>query len=607
MYNNSTTENVFPDTTLVDILKTRALHQPKQTAYTFLVNGETEEISLTYQELDQQAKAIAYELKNIKAIGKKALLLYPSGLEFIAAFFGCLYAGVVAVPANPPRRNQRLTRLQAIVKDTQPTIVLTTTPILNDIEHSFKQEPELTTLSCIPTENIDINLAQDLQLPQVTTDNLAFLQYTSGSTSVPKGVMITHGNLMHNEEMIKTAFQHTEKTVVVGWLPLFHDMGLIGNVLQPLYMGIPSIFMSPVAFLQKPWRWLSAISHYQATSSGGPNFAYDLCVNNITLSEQQSLDLSNWDLAFNGSEPVQAKTMQQFADTFASCGFRQKAFYPCYGMAETTLFVTGRVKTTPQVLQTVNADSLAQNQVVVECKNENSYVLVSCGKAWCDQQVIIVNPETLLQCPSDQVGEIWVSGASVASGYWGRTEETEHTFRAYLADTGAVPFLRTGDLGFLHDNQLFITGRLKDVIIIRGQNYYPQDIEMTVEKSHPALHPSCGAAFSVDIDNSERLVIVQEVERSYLRKLDGPEVVGNIREAITSQHSLQVYAVVLIKTNSIPKTSSGKIQRHACRSGFLAGNLNVVYDWSINFHNKYKVINLQSDIESTLDKLSTTR
>ncbi|MDJ0732648.1 MAG: fatty acyl-AMP ligase [Nostocaceae cyanobacterium] len=605
MYNNSTTENIFADSTLVDILKTRALHQPEQTAYTFLVNGETEEISLTYQELDRKAKAIAYELKNIKATGERALLLYPSGLEFIAAFFGCLYAGVVAVPANPPRRNQRLTRLQAIVKDAQATIVLTTTSILSNIERRFKEESELASLPCISTENIDSNQGQDWQFPPINRDSLAFLQYTSGSTSTPKGVMINHGNLMHNEEMIKRAFQHTEQSVVVGWLPLFHDMGLIGNVLQPLYVGIPSIFMSPVAFLQKPWRWLNAISRYQATTSGGPNFAYDLCVNNISISEQESLDLSSWNLAFNGAEPVQAKTLQEFAQTFASCGFRQSALYPCYGMAETTLFVTGRLKTSPQLLQRINADALAQNQVVVESKNERNHLLVSCGKAWCDQQVIIVNPETLLQCPPDQVGEIWVSGASIASGYWGRREETEYTFQAYLADTGEGPFLRTGDLGFLHDNQLFVTGRLKDAIIIRGQNYYPQDIELTVEKSHPALRSSCGAAFCVDIDNSERLVIVQEVERSYLRQLNGQEVVGNIRQAITAEHSLQVYAVVLIKTNSIPKTSSGKIQRHVCRSGFLAGNLNVIYDWSINPRNKHKFLNLQNDIESTLQKLST--
>ena len=607
MYNNSTIETISPDTTLVDILKSRALHQPEQIAYTFLVNGETEEISLTYQQLDRKAKAIANELINIKATGERALLLYPSGLEFIAAFFGCLYAGVIAVPANPPRRNQRLQRLQAIVSDAQATIVLTTTSILNNIASRFKQEAELASLPCFSTENIDSNQEINGQFPHINQSDLAFLQYTSGSTSTPKGVMISHANLMHNEEMIKRAFQHTQESIVVGWLPLFHDMGLIGNVLQPLYVGIPSIFMSPVAFLQKPWRWLNAISRYQATTSGGPNFAYDLCVKNITSSEQENLDLSSWNLAFNGAEPIQAKTLQQFAQTFADCGFSQEALYPCYGMAETTLFMTGRLKTSPQILQTVNSEALAQNRVVIENKNQNNHVIVSCGQAWCGQEVIIVNPETLLQCAPDEVGEIWVSGASIANGYWGRTEATENTFRAYLADTRKGPFLRTGDLGFLHDNQLFFTGRLKDAIIIRGQNYYPQDIELTVEKSHPALRLSCGAAFCVEIDDAEQLVIVQEVERSYLRQLDGQEVVGNIREVITSEHGLQVYAVVLIKTNSIPKTSSGKIQRHACRSGFLTGNLNVVYDWSINPRNKHKFLNLQNEIESTFQKISTPR
>ncbi|MEC4819707.1 MAG: fatty acyl-AMP ligase, partial [Scytonema sp. PMC 1069.18] len=598
MYNNSITKHISQCITIIDILKTRALYQSQQVAYTFLVDGETQEVTLTYQQLDQKAKAIAYELQSLKATGERALLLYPSGLEFIAAFFGCLYAGVVAVPANPPRRNQLLTRLQAIAKDSQATIVLTTTSILNEIKQRFQQETELATLPCIATENLDTSFTQDEQLPQLSSDTLAFLQYTSGSTSTPKGVAIAHANLMHNEEMIKRAFQHTEKSLVVGWLPLFHDMGLIGNVLQPLYMGIPTILMSPVAFLHKPSRWLKAISHYKATTSGGPNFAYDLCVSQMTLTEQESLDLSSWNLAFNGAEPVRSQTLEQFAEKFASCGFRKEALYPCYGMAETTLFVSGRLKTSQLVIQTVDAAALEQNQVVVETQNQKSHVLVSCGKAWHNQQVIIVNPETLVECPPGRIGEIWVWGPSVARGYWRRPEETEQTFRAYLADTGAGPFLRTGDLGFFHDDELFVTGRLKDVIIIRGQNHYPQDIELTVEKSHPALRPGCGAAFCVNIDNAERLVIVQEVERSYLRKLDGNEVVGNIREAVTAQHSLQVYAVVLLKTGSIPKTSSGKIQRYACRSGFLSGSLNVVYDWSQNIPSKHQFLDVRGCLKS---------
>lgn len=586
---------------IVDLLSYRALHQAKQVAYTFLVDGETKEISLTYQELDEKAKAIACELLSIRATGERALLLYPSGLEFITAFFGCLYAGVIAVPVYPPRRNQRMTRLQAIAKDAQATIALTTTSILTEIERSFKQEPELAALHCLATENLASN-THNWQPTNLRGNTLAFLQYTSGSTGTPKGVMITHANLLHNEEMIKKAFQHTQESVIVGWLPLFHDMGLIGNVLQPLYLGVPSIFMSPVAFLQKPWRWLNMISRYQATTSGGPNFAYELCVNKITASERASLDLSSWNLAFNGAEPVRAETLEQFARTFAVCGFRRKAFYPCYGMAETTLFVSGRLKTSPLVLQTVNATALEQNQVVVaESPNQKNPVLVSCGKAWLGQQVMIVNPETLLECLPNQVGEIWVAGASVASGYWKRPQETEQAFKAYLADTGAGPFLRTGDLGYLQDGELFITGRLKDVIIIRGRNHYPQDIELTVERSHPALRVGYGAAFAVNVNGQEQLVVVQEVERSYLRHLNVDEVVKAIRSGVSYEHELQVYSVVLVKTASIPKTSSGKIQRHACRIGFVEGSLDVVGEWTAN--PGADLVELATEVESLYEQL----
>ena len=569
--------NVDSVGTLVDILHSKALYQPDKKAFTFLLDGETKETSLTYRELHLQAFAIATNLQNLGASGERALLIYPPGLEFIVAFFGCLYAGVVAVPAYPPRRNQSLSRLQSIVADARATIGLTTKTVLSNVKHQFTHSPTLQALHWLATDNIASDLAQAWHKPAISSDTLAFLQYTSGSTGTPKGVMLSHGNLLHNEQMIQQAMQHTEKTIFVGWLPLFHDMGLIGDVLQSLYLGIPCILMSPVAFLQRPLRWLQAITRYKATTSGGPNFAYELCVSKITNQQREALDLSSWEIAFNGAEPVRVETLERFATAFEPCGFRREALYPCYGMAETTLLVSGGLKAALPVLTTIQGDALEQHRVVsASGENEEVRTLVGCGQTLLEQQIVIAHPHTLTRCQPNEVGEIWVWGNSVAQGYWNRPEETQTTFRAYLADTGEGPFLRTGDLGFLQDGELFVTGRIKDLIIIRGRNHYPQDIEMTVEHSHPVLQFGCTAAFSVEVKRQELLVVACEVERTSRRNLDVDEVVGAIRKAVSEQHDLEVYGVVLLKTASIPKTSSGKVQRHACKAGFLAESLSVV-------------------------------
>ncbi|MEC4812783.1 MAG: fatty acyl-AMP ligase [Scytonema sp. PMC 1069.18] len=566
--------------TLVDLLRYRATHQPNKVAYTFLVDGETEEVKLTYKQLDEQARAIGSLLQSMGVRGERALLLYPQGLEFVSGFFGCLYAGVIGVPAYPPRQNHSLLRLQAIVSDAQAKVVLTTSTVLSNAAQQIAQSPDLEALHWITTDEVDVNLSQGWHDPIVTPDTLAFLQYTSGSTGTPKGVMVSHENMMYNQKQIKQAMQHTEKTIFVGWLPLFHDMGLIGNMLQPLYLGIPCILMSPVAFLQRPLRWLEAISRYKATTSGGPNFAYDLCARKITAEQKESLDLSSWNVAFNGAEPVRADTMKRFAEAFASCGFRPNAFYPCYGMAETTLIVSGGLTSDVPILTTVQADALEENRVVPAFGEDGVQTLVSSGQTILDQKIVIANPETLRSCQPDEVGEIWVSGANIAKGYWDRTTTTQETFQAYLADTGEGPFLRTGDLGFLQNGELFVTGRLKDLIIIGGRNHYPQDIELTVEQSHPALRAGCGAAFAIEVDGQERLAIAQEVERQYIRKLNVDEIVKSICQAVSQNHELQVYAVLLLKTTSIPKTSSGKIQRHACRRGFLTNSLDTVGQWT---------------------------
>jgi acyl-CoA synthetase (AMP-forming)/AMP-acid ligase II len=414
---------------------------------------------------------------------------------------------------------------------------------------------------------------------------LAFLQYTSGSTAEPKGVMLSHGNLMHNLDMTYHAFGIGPDSRVVIWLPPYHDMGLIGGILQPLYAGTPVILMSPLDFLQRPLRWLQAIARYQAAVSGGPNFAYDLCVRKSTPEQRAALDLSHWQKAFNGAEPIRAGTLTRFATAFAGSGFRPEAFYPCYGLAEATLIVSGGGKAKTPAVTTVQAAALAENHVVpVAAEAEDSLTFVSCGPALGRQEIAIVHPVALSRCPAGQVGEIWLSGPSVAQGYWQRPQDTARTFLAYTADTGEGPFLRTGDLGFLQGGELFVTGRLKDLIIIDGLNHYPQDIEVTVEQSHPLLRPGCSAAFAVNSNGREGVVVVVEVARpkqvamlqeSSAAGFTPDEIVKSVRRAVAQQHDLRLSEVVLLKAGTVPKTSSGKIQRHACRAGFLSGALEV--------------------------------
>lgn len=590
---------------LVEMLSYRARNQPEQKAYTFLKGGEANVVELNYQQLHLQAQTIAAYLQSIEAAGERCLLLYQPGLEFIAAFFGCLYANATAVPAYPPRRNQNLSRLQAIATDAGAKIVLTTTSLLDNLKERSRKDLNLAELHCVATDGLSSNWATAWQAPTLTRDTLAFLQYTSGSTDNPKGVMVTHGNLFHNSAIIHKSFGHSVNSRGVIWLPPYHDMGLIGGVLQFLYGGFPVTLMSPMDFLQQPLRWLQAISRYQATTSGGPNFAYDLCLRKITPAQLETLDLSSWEVAFTGAEPVRAETLEEFATTFAPCGFRKEAFYPCYGMAETTLIVSGGLKTNLPVIRKIDRAALEHNRVVASTNNLESRAIVGCGRTWLNQRLLIVNPETCTRTSGEEIGEIWVSGASVAQGYWNRPQETKQTFDAYLADTREGPFLRTGDLGFVQDGELFITGRLKEIIIIRGQNHYPHDIELTVEKSNPALRPNSGAAFAVDFNGTERLVVVHEVERSFLRKLDVKQVIDNIREAVVAQHGIEIYATVLVKTSSIPKTSSGKIRRRACRAAFLTGSLDVVEDWSENPQGKSNFIKLQSEAESILQKIQT--
>ncbi len=565
--------------TLVELLRRRAAEMPNRRAYEFLVDGETDTRSLTYADLDRQARAIAAWLQSRGAAGERALLLYPPGLEYIAAFLGCLYAGVVAVPAYPPQRKRGLPRVQAIAVDSEAAYVLTTTASEAAIRRLSGHEPgyeRLTALRWLNTDTLAIENGDDWREPEINERSLAFLQYTSGSTGTPKGVMVSHGNLLHNEWMIQEAFAHTGEDLIVGWLPLYHDMGLIGNVLQPLYLGVPCVLMSPVHVLQKPLRWLSAISRYRATTSGGPNFAYDLCVRQISEAQRQSLDLSTWTVAFNGAEPIRPDTLRRFGETFQSCGFRPEAFYPCYGLAEATLLATGGEAGSLPVIR--SRDAVAEDRHTDSPSADRTSTLVGCGTARLDQQIRIVHPELRTLCVDGRVGEVWIKGRSVAQGYWRRDEETHAVFHAMLADTGEGPFLRTGDLGLLGEGELFIVGRLKDLIIIRGRNHYPQDIERTVEESHPVLRSGGGAAFSVaEQGEEEHLVVVQEVEPR-VKAFDHEAVITSVREAVAREHEVALSAVVLIKPGTLPKTSSGKVQRRLCRTQYLARELTVIVE-----------------------------
>jgi acyl-CoA synthetase (AMP-forming)/AMP-acid ligase II len=556
-------------------LQQRAERTPDEVLLRYLPDGEEEGGQLTFAQVDQLARTIAVNLRDVAGPGDRALLLYPPGLDFTPAFLGCLYAGVLAVPTYPPRLDRLVQSWQVltgIAHDCEPRVVLTTGELAALLGNG-RTAPPLDALRWLATDRLDLAAALRWRDPGISLEHTAFLQYTSGSTAAPKGVEITHRNLMHNEHVIETAVEHVGPGLGVCWLPLYHDFGLIAGVLQAIYHGAACVLLSPLHMLQRPSRWLHAVSRYRADTSGGPSFGYDLCVERVSDAEKAALDLGNWSVAGVGAEPVHARTLERFADAFACCGFRPKTFYPCYGLAEGTLFVTGGAKSARPVVLPVNPVELEQGRAVpMEPTAPGARLLVGCGRAWLDQTIAIVDPKSLLSCPDGSVGEIWVQGPSVARGYWNRPELTRATFQARLAGTGAGPFLRTGDLGFVREGELFITGRLKDVLVIRGRNHYPEEIEATVQALNPGLRPGCGAAFEVRQDGPSRVVIVQEVERR-CRGLDVAELIGDIREAVAQRHDLQVQDVVFLETGSLPRTSSGKVQRHRCRSEYEQGTL----------------------------------
>ena len=547
---------------LVDLGREWSIREPDRVVYSFLTDGDFSETSLTNAELDHHARSIATALQALGAGKERVLLLFPAGLSYITAFFGCLYAGAVCVPAYPVGRGRNSERLLSIIADCRPRFGLTTRSGLAEVQQLAEKFPELKAAQWLATDQL-ADRSDEWQKPEMGGDSLALLQYTSGSVSAPKGVIVTHGNLLDNEALIQRVFKQTENSVIVSWLPLFHDMGLIGSVLQPMYLGARAILFSPSGFLQRPLRWLETISRYRATTSGGPNFAYELCVQRIADAELSTLDLSSWTTAFNGAEPVFADTLERFAAKFRSSGFNGAAFQPCYGLAEATLLVSGEKSSPAPTIRKVDSQSLEQN-VAVEIEDSAAAArrLVSCGRISGPREIVIVHPETLQVCQAGEVGEIFIAGPGVARGYWNRPEETEQIFNVSLR---GKRYLRTGDLGFQLGGELFITGRLKELIIIRGRNYYPHDFERTADLSHPALRRGCSVAFSTGESFEQRLVIVCEVENR--SNVNATEVKDQISQAISDAYDLQAQ-VLLVKPRSIPRTSSGKPRRNECRNRF---------------------------------------
>jgi acyl-CoA synthetase (AMP-forming)/AMP-acid ligase II len=572
----------YPANNMKDLLKINAVRFRDKVVYYFLKDGENETDRITYGQMETKAKAIAATLQFQVHQGDRALMLFPPGIEFIVSLFGCFFAGVIGVPAYPPRKNRLIERFEAIVKDSDPAVILTTQKILNDLRKNFPDEDCLSSMRYVVYEDVADDLASEWKNPEIFPEDLALLQYTSGSTGSPNGVMVSHGNMVHNSEFIKQVCEHDDNLIFVSWLPGFHDMGLVGSLIQPVYVGGTNVIIPPNIYLLKPMTWLKAISKYRATMAGGPNFALDYCVDRLRPQDLDGVDLSTIYPFFCGAEPIRKKTLDRFAATFKLWNFSPKQFYPCYGLAESVLIVTGvKLKNEPIIL-TVDSRAIEKGFVVpVPETHEAARPFVSCGFPRVGTKVAIVDPETFAVCEEDRIGEIWTSGPSVAQGYWNKPDETQITFKAFLSDTGEGPFLRTGDLGFIHDGNLYISGRIKDLIIIRGLNHYPQDIERTVESSHEALSPGAGAAFSVDIQEKESLVVIQEVKRTFLRDLTVDKIFEAIRENIMEVHLLQVYSIVLLKPGSIPKTSSGKTQRYACRKDYLEGKLEVVAKWQM--------------------------
>ena len=562
---------------LADLFEFSCQRKPEQLAYAFVRDTLALESQLTYGELEYTVRPLAGHLARRGRPGTRALLLYPPGLDGVYAFWACVCAGLVPVPApapDPIRRKHSLPRLRAIIEDAQASLVLTTSGI-ETISSELSIAKDGSQIEWMTTDQ-PYDQADAVVLPHLNETALAYLQYTSGSTGTPRGVMVSHGNVLAHCKALSLAGGVSDRSRSLCWLPYFHDYGLVHGIIAPFYAGIPAYLMSPVTFLRRPLRWLEAVSRFSITHSGGPNFSYESCLRAVRQQREWQADLSTWTVASCGAEPIHADTVEQFIETFGPQGFRRTSFVPAYGLAEATLVVTTKQPGAEPTFLKVEAEALAASIVRESSASERgTRTLVGCGEPLEETRVLIVNPTTQRTCQAGVVGEVWLAGAGVATGYWRRPEESDATFKATLAGSGEGPYLRTGDLGFIHQGELFLTGRLKDLIIVRGRNYYPHDLEWTAEQAHPGLRRGCGAAFSIESATGERVVLVYEIEKK-LPESDVSEVMSCIRRALADEYELEVHNVVLVKSGTIQRTSSGKIQRHACRADFESGQLAVV-------------------------------
>ena len=582
---------------MIDLLRTRAEVHPDCAAYTFLESGEHAGKSLAWAAVDSRSRALGAAIAARVEPGARVLIMLPPGIDFASALFGVLYAGAVAIPTYPPsgaRADRTSTRVRGMVADAGVTLVVSCGALYGRRELLESMIPELTGLPWVDIDQVDDNEAEAWRDPMTPSSAIALLQYTSGSTATPRGVMVSHGNLLHNLALSARLAAYGSDSVSVSWLPVNHDMGLINGVMQGVYSACPTIQMAPAAFLQRPARWLQAISRFGATHSGGPNFAYDLCGRRVSDEDREGLDLSSWRLAYNASEPVRRKTMEHFMRVFGPCGFRWTSFRPGYGLAESTLVVTGdRVGSAPVFH--------SSGQGPVGCSDTSRQPCapwVSSGASTGAMRIRIVDPVTRHGLTDGEIGEIWVAGESVALGYWNKPRDSAATFRAFIAGTheglvpreidGPVPsdvdgpYLRTGDLGCINHGHLFVTGRIKDLLIVRGVKHYPHDIEATAEQSHAALRPGCCAAFAVEREGEERVAMVAEIEPRFMSAAEataGTHAISAIRQAVADAHQVSLHAIALVAAGTLPKTTSGKLQRFLCRDGFLDGTLGAIAAW----------------------------
>lgn len=557
-----------------ELLDYRASAYADKHAFTFLGENQEELDALSYAELQQRVKALASVLKTQGNHGDRVLLLYPAGLDYVVAFYACLYAGMVAVPLYSPQNKRKIELIGEIANDCSASLALTTKKYLSKVDnlsgHGIEQ------LRWFATDQV-FDSADELKAAEVSGDELAYLQYTSGSTSLPKGVMLTHATTLFHSEELATHWQVNEQSVLVSWLPHFHDLGQVLSILQPLYRGFHCVLMSPTTFMKQPYIWLKAISDYKATIAGGPDFTFSHSVRNVSKEQVSSLDLSSWRSAVNGAEPVKSASLEAFSEHFAEAGFTHGTHCPAYGLAESTLVMTSDSLDTAPVFLPCNSKQLRSNKVVVENASKDTQFLVSNGKPVMGTQVKVVNPKSKIELIEAEIGEIWISGGSIGSGYWNNEEATLQTFKAQIEGEPEQRFyLRTGDLGFIYEGNLYITGRLKDLIVVRGTNHYPQDIEQTVELSHSLIRDGYCAAFSIENSGEEQLVVVAERNRYHDEEVNYEQVFSNVKAAIAQRHSLDVSQIVIVRPGSITKTTSGKIQRRKCKNELHEGGLNIL-------------------------------